>query len=594
MKKNLLITLILMCTNLSAFANPDKIDMTKWQYNSAENVFYQLGIPYCDNPADINLEKLAVFVPANYMKCTSNGNETYSCIIDKKATMKNYTAKTAPIVMSIETPGYFSNPALTEYKSVWEYTNAGFIYVYPGLRGREHGAPAGVTDLKAAVKYVKYNKNIIPGNVNRIFSFGMSGGGAQSVILGASGDDKLYEPYLKQIGAIKGVSDKIYGAMAWCPITNLDSANLAYEWNLGMSRKDLDEESQKISKDMAEDFVKYINTKGFRDDTGKKLVLKESENGIYQSGSYYELLEKIVNQSLKNFLVDNLFPIDLKIYGKEEGFSDDFKIENTENKIEQIDKKNKISEEKPNEVKPSKTEKISDSSTGKLNEINLAFEYGKKDEAEREIKQEIQKEQKQNLIFKTDEEYINYLNSKKKWINYDPDTHTVKITNMNDFVNEMKPATKPVGAFDSLDRKQGENILFGLGDGKGLHFDKKTAELLKNTKYESEFASDFSKTDALGNNTETRMNMYNPLYYLVPGYKGYKTSNAAKYWRIRSGISQTDTALTTEVNLALALKKYCGKQNVDFETVWAMGHVKAERRGTPAENLVKWINKCTK
>jgi hypothetical protein len=46
--------------------------------------------------------------------------------------------------------------------------------------------------------------------------------------------------------------------------------------------------------------------------------------------------------------------------------------------------------------------------------------------------------------------------------------------------------------------------------------------------------------------------MYTPLYYLLQSYAGYQTSTVAKYWRIRTGISQGDTALTTEMNLALS------------------------------------------
>ncbi len=57
----------------------------------------------------------------------------------------------------------------------------------------------------------------------------------------------------------------------------------------------------------------------------------------------------------------------------------------------------------------------------------------------------------------------------------------------------------------------------------------------------------------------------------------YKTSNVAKFWRIRSGITQGDTALNTEVNLALALENY-GVSDVDFATVWGQGHTEAERK----------------
>ena len=50
--------------------------------------------------------------------------------------------------------------------------------------------------------------------------------------------------------------------------------------------------------------------------------------------------------------------------------------------------------------------------------------------------------------------------------------------------------------------------------------------------------------------------MYNPLYYFSGYYDGYQKSAVADYWRIRTGIAQSDTSLTTEVNLALALKNY--------------------------------------
>ena len=91
---------------------------------------------------------------------------------------------------------------------------SGFIYVQAGLRGRsmsmgdqqsskqkvdyEIGAPWGVTDLKAAVRYYRFNSNALPGNSTKVYTFCHSGGGAQSSIMGASGDSKLYYKYLKK------------------------------------------------------------------------------------------------------------------------------------------------------------------------------------------------------------------------------------------------------------------------------------------------------------------------------------------------------------------------------------------------------------
>ena len=37
--------------------------------------------------------------------------------------------------------------------------------------------------------------------------------------------------------------------------------------------------------------------------------------------------------------------------------------------------------------------------------------------------------------------------------------------------------------------------------------------------------------------------MYNPLYYLSGYYGGYQKSTVADYWRIRTGIAQSDTSL---------------------------------------------------
>ncbi len=156
-------------------------------------------------------------------------------------------------------PGYSAQAALTAYTSLTEYTDAGFVYVHAGCRGRDAGAPAGVTDLKAAIRYLRYVNNTMPGDAEKIFVFGMSGGGAQSALVGATGDSELYDPYLEQIGAIQSVSDAVYGSMDWCPITNLDSADEAYEWMMGVTRSGLSDDEQAISDGLAVSFADYIN-----------------------------------------------------------------------------------------------------------------------------------------------------------------------------------------------------------------------------------------------------------------------------------------------------------------------------------------------
>lgn len=86
------------------------------------------------------------------------------------------------------------------------------------------------------------------------------------------------------------------------------------------------------------------------------------------------------------------------------------------------------------------------------------------------------------------------------------------------------------------------------------------------------------------------MNMYNPMYYLCGYYDGSGSSVVARYFRVRAGISQGDTALATEVNLALALEAFgC---DVDFATIWGLGHTEAELTGTSTDNFLSWVKEC--
>lgn len=568
-----------------------KIDMTKWQYNEETDVYWQTGIIYCAAPADETYENLGIYVPGAYMTGTDNGDGTYSCIISVSGTVGSFTAGTAPIVLPVDTPGYAAMAAPTGYvSSTSAYTDAGFIYVYAGCRGRDAGAPAGVTDLKAAIRYIRYIGELIPGSTDRIFTFGMSGGGAQSALLGATGDSELYTPYLEAIGAVSGVSDAVAGTMAWCPITNLDYASEAYEWNLGVTRSGLSGDMQELSDAMAEQFAQYINELGLTDENGNALTLTASEEGIYQAGSYYDYLKAVIEESLNNFLSDTAFPYTAASGGKG-GFGGrgvggglpDGEIDGTFGGRGGKGDFNINGEPGGREFTGGKG-----GMKGELPDLDGGQDYADMDNINRN---EVSGGISLSGTYETAQEYIDALNAGTTWVIYDSASNTATITSIADFVSALKLASKDLGAFDALDRSQGENTLFGYGDGEGAHFDAVMAELLKdNAEYGAAYTEDLARTDALGTSVTDRVNMYNPLYYLSEYYEGYKTSAVASYWRIRTGINQSDTALTTEVNLALALENYGA--DVDFETVWGQAHVEAERTGDSTENFIAWVIEC--
>ena len=139
--------------------------------------------------------------------------------------------------------------------------------------------------------------------------------------------------------------------------------------------------------------------------------------------------------------------------------------------------------------------------------------------------------------------------------------------------------------------------------GTAGHFDSRLADVVRQylpdnyAAFTASLAAD--NRDAVGNNVTQRLMMYTPMYYLVdnstyyPG-GGTKASTVAPYWRIRTGIKQGDTALSTEMNLAIALKAHSDVKAVDFETIWGKGHTEAEDTGTSAANFIEWVKECTR
>lgn len=509
----------------------DKIDMSKWVKHKKHHVYYQLGIPYCSTPADENIEKLAIFVPAKFMKCQrSRKTGLYKCEPRPDEFIGRYTVENAPIVIPVETPEYAAMPALTKYKDVQKFTKAGLIYVHAGCRGIEHAAPACVTDIKAAIRFLRHNKTSLPANTDNIYVFGVGEGGGQSAILGASGDSPLYQPYLQEIGALNFGSDAVRGVMAWSPLINVETANEAYEWNMGYTRKGLTQNQHELSNRMARAYVDYINNSGFRDEDNNPLLLQYSQRGIYQSGTYYDYVKRVIEDAVSEFLDKTDFP-----------------------------------------YTPPREE----------------YKFGQFSSGEIKIKGEIDPQG----TFLTRRQYLKYLNSRRKWIGYDFMQSKTVIRSVDDFIQSFKPATKEIGAFDAINRQQIENRLFRTDDGQNRHFDELTMKILHGHPKEKEFMDDFIATDRLGITVAQRRNMYSPLYYLLPSSQGFHSSKVAQFWRIRSGINRTETALTTEINLFLAAKRYPGVKDADFKAIWAEGQVIADEAGTtPEDAFLAWLD----
>ncbi|MEZ4645658.1 MAG: subtype A tannase [Chloroflexota bacterium] len=475
-----------------------------WNYDADNDVYWQIGVVYVTNPETTEYESLGIYVPGAYMTATDNGDGTYTATLNAEGAINGYTAATAPMVFPVNTAGYSAQQAPTSYSydGISSYIEAGFIYVYAGMRGRSNGyddsgnliysggAPWGVTDLKAAVRYLRYNQDTLPGDTDSIFVFGHSGGGAQSTVMGATGDSVLYFPYLESIGAAmydadgEYISDAIRGVMAWCPITSLDYADEAYEWNMGQyastgTRAD-DTWTSALSDDLAAAYANYINELGLTDEDGTILVLEASENDIYAAGTYYDYLLSVVEESLNNFLVDTEFPYTETAGGfmQDGGFAGG----------------GMPGGEMPQVV----CQKVAPAASGEMPGGGMPGGDTSSSEAT-------------STTYETAQDYIDSLNVDVQWVTYDAATNTASITSIADFATYVKTASKSVAAFDDLNRGQAENLVFGNDDSDALHFDFLLADLLSENQdeyatysdwdasYIEAYATDLQAVDKFGN-----------------------------------------------------------------------------------------------
>ena len=269
-------------------------------------------IPYVANPIDIDQQYMNIYVPEEYF---NNG------------TVNGYNTQTAPIFMPNAVGGYMPSQAMTpkvengKPNSVLYALSRGYVVASPATRGRTNKAsdgnfigkaPAVIVDLQAATAYLHANDSTMPGNANRIITNGTSAGGAVSLLQGATGNNSDFQPYLQALGAATAATN-VYAVSAYAPITNLDAADMAYEWsykgitsfnkvtmgqgelpqaNVGgntaplqrtMQRVNMNADDVAYSNLLSEHFPEYVNNLQLHDSMGRVLKLDKNGNGTFKN-----------------------------------------------------------------------------------------------------------------------------------------------------------------------------------------------------------------------------------------------------------------------------------------------------------------------
>lgn len=253
--------------------NAENYTLKSLQMPDGEVVSYKAyeGIYYVKNVEDSTYQTLNLYVPFGV-------KDTDSVPILLRTYVGGYMASTAKTPSATDATGR----ALKE----------GYVVCIPGSRGANSVvkrneeevytgiAPNGLLDLKAAVRYLHYNDEVMPGDANRIFTDGTSAGGAMSALLGATGNGKDYEPYLEKMGAAPA-RDEVFAAICYCPITDLEHADCEYEWLYSCTNdgiRGLDESQKAVSEELAALCPDYLRSLNLTTPSGEKLTADNYRN----------------------------------------------------------------------------------------------------------------------------------------------------------------------------------------------------------------------------------------------------------------------------------------------------------------------------
>ena len=300
-------TAILAAMSLANLAQAHSLDFAadKYEAKTAEvngaTIAYRAyeGIPYVSKPVEPDYQQLNIYIPEAYF----NGGS-----------INGYSAATAPIFLPNQIGGYMpAKPGVPGERRHGDQPGAdamqtalakGYIVASPGARGRTSPtgkAPAAIYDLKAAVRYLRHNDAVMPGDAEKIISNGTSAGGALSILLGASITDGDDRKQFEIMGAADA-RDDIYAVSAYCPISILEHADAAYEWEFNgvhdyekmdismldykVERKlvkgTLDAAEQRVSDELKAQFPAYVNSLGLKNAQGEPLALNADGSGSFR------------------------------------------------------------------------------------------------------------------------------------------------------------------------------------------------------------------------------------------------------------------------------------------------------------------------
>ena len=543
----------------------------KWTFDEKYDCWCLEDVLYTAKADVPKFQRLSIFVPRAYMNADGTPNPA--------GRAGRYTAATVPVIFENNSAGYMQMP------HTWlggprcyaeQYLKHGLIYVTCGCRGRESRndkgewvgkSPISLVDLKTAIRFLRHNQAALPGNMDRIISVGWSAGGAMSTLLGVTGDNARYNEYLQAAGAFMDESDAVYASQIYCPIIDLEHADLAYEWCFGADKTCEDSPAgpaetmtpfkEALSKELSARYVAYINGLQLRHpQTGEALAL----NPDGRSGSFYDYLMACLNASATDFLTRLDMGRLPQSYSVEDYLNGHYTFEAPApmpagpkgSAMHHAGPGAQMPELSPKTIRmPSLGDLLSRPPRG------VPFRDKKPPMAERQG---------------TD---------KHAWLSWNG--QRAIISDLDAYVLNHRRRMKPCTSFDKLDKDSGENQEFGTAAEDYVHFNPVLGEAIGALReIFPEEADTYEKACNVAGDAALadRVYLINPLNFIASG----EQSNQARHYRIRVGASDADTSLSVAMTLAVKLAN--AGYPVDYALVWDQPHSEADYPG----EVLSWID----
>lgn len=554
----------------------------QWFFDEVYRCWCLEDVLYTLKATTPKFQRMSIFVPEAYL----NADGT----VAPEGKMGPFTARTAPVVFENNSAGYMQMPHTWlggPRDEAGKYLARGMVYVTCGCRGRESRdgegklcgkSPWALVDLKTGIRFLRHNADTLPGDFSRMISVGWSAGGAMSSLVGITGDDPRYLPFLEQNGAFMDQSDAVYAAQVYCPIVDLDHADIAYEWQF---QKDPENEASPagpagvmtdfqaaLSKKLAAAYVDYFNSLRLKH-PGTGVALTLDADG--RSGSGYDYLMGLLEDSASEYLArlergklpeqysaqdyllgryTHLIPAPHPAQGPETGSEkDDLGLHHAGAAVMMPP----VGEDLPDGKKPMGPPSLGDLVSRPPKGVPyVGLEFPMMDAPG------------------TD---------KTGWLSWDG--QRAHISGLDDYILNHRRRMKPCTSFDTLGMDSGENQEFGTSEQDYMHFSPYIAPVILELKeqFPDEYARYYdSFAEVVGNEgLAKRRELINPMSLIG------SARNSAGFFRIRVGACDADTAFT--ISMALALKLAEAGKSVDYALVWDLPHCQADYPG----EVCDWI-----